>query len=64
MGFGLYMHPSLPDAVTRKAIPAFHNLAVPSTALAIALDLGPKFAFAVPTPYQVDETTAAIGFGK
>lgn len=64
MGFGLYMHPSVPDAVTRKAVAAFQNLAAPSTALAIALDLGSKFAFAIPASCQVDKMTAAIGFRK
>ena len=55
MGFGLHMHPGVPEAVARKAVATFQSLAAPSAALASALDLGPKFAFAVPTADQVEK---------
>lgn len=64
MGFGLYVHASVPDAVLRKAAAAFQNLTAPSPALAVALDLGPKFAFAAPTPDQLGKMADAIGFRK
>ena len=64
MGFGLYVHASVPDAVIRKATAAFQNLSAPSPALAVALDLGPKFAFAVPTADQLGKMAEAIGFRK
>ena len=64
MGFGLYVHASVPDTVIRKSTAAFQNLSAPSTALAVALDLGPKFAFAVPTADQLGKMADAIGFRK
>ena len=64
MGFGLYVHASVPDAVIRKSTAAFQNLSAPSPALAVALDLGPKFAFAVPTADQLGKMAEAIGFRK
>ena len=64
MGFGLYVHASVSDAVVRKSTAAFQNLSAPSPALAVALDLGPKFAFAVPTADQLGKMAEAIGFRK
>lgn len=64
MGFGLYVHASVPDAVIRKSTAAFQNLSAPSPALAVALDLGPKFAFAAPTADQLGKMAEAIGFRK
>ena len=64
MGFGLYVHASVPEAVIRKSTAAFQNLSAPSLALAVALDLGPKFAFAVPTADQLAKMAQAIGFRK
>lgn len=64
LGFGLYVHASVPDAVIRKSTAAFQNLSAPSPALAVALDLGPKFAFAVPTADQLGKMAEAIGFRK
>lgn len=64
VGFGLYVHASVSDAVVRKSTAAFQNLSAPSPALAVALDLGPKFAFAVPTADQLSKMSDAIGFKK
>ena len=64
LGFGLYVHASVPAAVIRKSTAAFQNLSAPSPALAVALDLGPKFAFAVPTADQLSKMSDAIGFKK
>ena len=64
VGFGLYVHPSLPEAVARKAAAAFQGLTAPSPLLATALDLGPKFEFAAPTAEQLGAMAAAIGLRK
>ena len=64
MGFGLYVHASVSDAVVRKSTAAFQNLSAPLPALAVALDLGPKFAFAVPTADQLGKMAEAIGIRK
>lgn len=64
MGFGLYAHASMLDAVTRKAAAAFQSLSAPSAPLAVALDLGPKFEFVVPTASQIEKMRAAIEFRK
>lgn len=64
VGFGLYVHPSVPDSAVKKAVAAFQGLASPSRPLAIALDLGPQFAFVVPTPEQIEKMSAAVGVRK
>jgi hypothetical protein len=64
VGFGLYVHPSVSDAVVKKAVASFKELSSPSRPLAIALDLGPQFAFATPTTEQVDKMSAAVGIRK
>ncbi|HYW56568.1 MAG TPA: hypothetical protein VE934_06395 [Polaromonas sp.] len=64
LGFGLYVHPSVPDATIKKAASAFQKLASPSEPLAIALDLSPKFAFIIPTNEQIEKLRAAVGIRK
>ncbi|MDB5874813.1 MAG: hypothetical protein JWQ07_4255 [Ramlibacter sp.] len=61
VGFGLYVHPSVPEATIKKAVAMFQGLTSPSRPLAIALDLGPQFSFIAPTPEQVQQMRAAIG---
>lgn len=63
-GFGLYVHPSVPEAIVKKAVAAFQGLSSPSKPLAIALDLGPQFSFVVPSTAQVEKMAEAIGFRK
>lgn len=60
MGFGLYVHSSVPEAMVNKAVAAFQSLS-PSKPLAVALDLGPKFSFVEPTASQLEKMRAAIG---
>lgn len=64
VGFGLYLHPSVPDAAVKKAVAAFQGLTAPSKPLAIALDLGPQFSFVVPTADQLEKMRVAIGLPK
>jgi hypothetical protein len=64
LGFGLYVHPSVTEATIKKAASAFQRLSSPSEPLAIALDLGPKFAFIAPTTEQMEKMGAAIGLKK
>ena len=61
LGFGLYVHSSVPEATVKKAIAAFQNLSSPSRPLAVALDLGPKFSFITPSSDQVDKLRMTIG---
>jgi hypothetical protein len=64
VGFGLYLHASVPDATAKKAVAAFQGLTAPSKPLAVALDLGPQFSFVAPTAEQLEKMRAAIGLGK
>ncbi len=64
VGFGLYVHPSVPDATVKKAVATFKELSSPSKPLAIALDLGPQFNFVTPSAEQVDKMSAAVGIRK
>ena len=61
LGFGLYVHSSVPEATVKKAIAAFQGLSSPSKPLAVALDLGPKFSFITPSADQVDKLRTNIG---
>jgi hypothetical protein len=61
MGFGLYVHASVPEATVKKAVAAFKELASPSKPLAIALDLGPQFSFVTPSAEQVEKMAASVG---
>lgn len=61
LGFGLYVHSSVPEATVKKAIAAFQGLSSPSKPLAVALDLGPKFSFITPSADQVDKLRTTIG---
>lgn len=61
VGFGLYVHPSVSDAAIKKAVATFQGLSSPSKPLAVALDLGPEFAFVAPSADQVQKMRAAIG---
>jgi hypothetical protein len=60
-GYGLYVHTSIPDADMKKAVAAFMAITAPTKGQIIALDLGTKFKFAVPSPDQVQQAAAAIG---
>ncbi len=60
VGFGLYVHPSVPEAMVKKAVAAFQNLS-PSKPLAVALDLGPQFSFVEPSADQIEKMRAAVG---
>ncbi len=64
VGFGLYVHASVPDATVKKAVAAFQGLNAPSKPLAIALDLGPQYSFVVPSADQVNKMAAAIGLTR
>jgi hypothetical protein len=64
VGFGLYVHPSVPEATVRKAVAAFQGLTSPSRPLAIALDLGPQYSFVVPTADQVNRMAGAVGLSR
>lgn len=61
LGFGLYVHASVPEATVRKAVAAFQGLSSPSKPLAVALDLGPQFNFISPSADQVEKLRTAIG---
>lgn len=61
LGFGLYVHSSVPEATVKKAVAAFQNLSSPSRPLAVALDLGPKFSFITPSADQVEKLRTTIG---
>jgi hypothetical protein len=61
VGFGLYVHPSVTDAQIKKAVAAFQGLSAPTKPLAVALDLGPEFAFVTPGPEQIAKMRSAIG---
>jgi hypothetical protein len=61
VGFGLYVHPSVTDAQIKKAVAAFQGLSSPTKPLAVALDLGPEFAFITPGPEQIAKMRTAIG---
>ncbi len=61
LGFGLYVHSSVPEATVKKATAAFQGLSSPSKPLAVALDLGPKFSFITPSADQVDKLRTTIG---
>ena len=64
VGFGLFVHPSVPDAVVKKAATAFQGLTSPSRSLAVALDLGPQFAFVAPSADELGRMRAAIGMPR
>lgn len=61
LGFGLYVHSSVPEATVKKAAAAFQNLSSPSRQLAVALDLGPKFSFITPSSEEVEKLRTTIG---
>ena len=61
LGFGLYVHSSVPEATVKKAVAAFQGLSSPSRPLAVALDLGSKFSFITPSADQVDKLRTTIG---
>jgi hypothetical protein len=61
MGFGLYVHSSVPDATVKKAVAVFQGLSNPSRPLAVALDLGQSFSFITPGTEQVEKLKTAIG---
>ncbi|MEO6018260.1 MAG: hypothetical protein ABIP46_13475 [Polaromonas sp.] len=61
LGFGLYVHPSVPEATVKKVIATFQGLSSPSKPLAVALDLGPQFSFVTPSADQVEKLRTAIG---
>ncbi len=63
-GFGLYVHPSVPEATIKKVVAAFQGLSAPSKSLAIALDLGPQFSFISPSTQDVEKMRSALGLGK
>lgn len=63
-GFGLYVHPSVPEATARKALATFQQLAAPSKPLATALDLGPDFRFVSPSGDQLSTLTQALGLRR
>lgn len=60
-GYGLYVHASVPDADMKKAVAAFMAISAPSSGQVIALDLGAKFKFVVPSQEQLQQAAAAIG---
>ncbi len=64
VGFGLYAHPSVNEATVRKTAALFRDLTAPSKPLAVALDLGPRFNFASPSPEQFDKLAATVGVRK
>jgi hypothetical protein len=55
------VHPSVTDAQIKKAVAAFQGLSSPTKPLAVALDLGPEFAFITPGPEQIAKMRTAIG---
>ena len=61
LGFGLYVHSSVPEATVKKAVAAFQGLSSPSRPLAVALDLGTKFSFITPSTDQVEKLRTTIG---
>jgi hypothetical protein len=61
LGFGLYVHPSVPEPQIKKAVAAFRALRAPSKALSVALDLGPEFEFVEPSAEQIQKMRAALG---
>ena len=60
-GYGLYVHSSVSEADTKKGVSAFMAITAPTKGQIIALDLGSKFKFAVPSPDQVQQAASAIG---
>lgn len=64
VGFGLYVHPSVPEAAVKKAVAVFQGLSAPAKPLMVTLDLGPQFSFVIPSADQVEKMRAAIGLGK
>lgn len=60
-GYGLYVHASVSDADTKKAVAAFMAITAPTKGQIIALDLGSKFKFVVPSQEQLQQVAAAIG---
>jgi hypothetical protein len=60
-GYGLYLHASVSEADAKKSVAAFMAISTPTKGQIIALDLGAKFKFAVPSPDQVQQAATAIG---
>jgi hypothetical protein len=60
-GYGLYLHASVTEAEAKKAVAVFTAITAPSKAQIVALDLGSKFNFAVPSQAQLQQVAAAIG---
>ena len=60
-GYGLYVHSSLTEVDTKKSVAAFMAITAPTKGQIIALDLGSKFKFSVPSPDQVQQAATAIG---
>lgn len=60
-GFGLYVHPSVPEAAVKKAAAAFQGLSAPSKPLATALDIGAQYSFVVPSAEQIEAMKKALG---
>ncbi len=61
VGYGLFVHPAIGDVERLKAASIFLDLTSASKPVAMALDLGPSFGFAVPNAAQTSRMGAAVG---